>query len=789
MTLRYAWRSLAKSPGFVAIAVLALGVGLGLSTTMFAVMDAVLHPYVAYKNPETLFSVNWWFGRRNPMQPAELYRFIRNNARSFSAVVPIERFGNVTLRAGGATEEIGTLRVSPRFFPVTGVAVERGRVFRAGDGEDVAIISAELWRRLFGRRSELHGATVTLDDQPYAIVGVMPRAAGAGVWLPIAPNVETDAVRSGFVRPMARLKAGVSKEDADAEMKRLAQLLTDRFGAHDAPFGLELVSQVRQPAEIRDIQKAMIGAALAVLLIACVNLAHLMLARGQAKRRELALRMALGASRGAVVRQMFAECAMITAFGAILGVAVALWGADYLRNQMPPEVRWVGLVRPQLSWRVFAMTTAAAAVSAVLFGLLPAIRVALAVDVNDPLRDDSGATTGRVRQRYNPLVISEVGLALVLLMGGGLLLRTIYQLQREDEGINARSLYTVWAYPRSRSFPRTPADSAAAVQLFRDILVTVRGSEGVRGVALSRTVTPAGGSMTGEVEDDSSRLIVWELGRGYQVVSPEFLTVLGLPILRGRNFEPGDASAPVAIIDPLAANRLYGRQDPVGRMLKLGAPRSNAPWVRIVGVARSPRVLESRDRWAPAPSVFVAGPIEGRRSQIVVRARAENPRFPAQLQARLRQIPGIGTSWVMPWDYQRQGELASRAFLAKVFVGMGAVALGLAALGLYGVLAYAVSRRMREFAVRLALGAEPRGLLKLVFHDGAVMLLAGTGLGAFAALAAARYLDTVLVGVLPSDVVALVLSETVLLGVGFAAALAPARRAARANPLDIMRAV
>lgn len=783
LTLRYAWRSLAKSPGFVAIAVIALGVGLGLSTTMLAVLDAVLHPYVAYRNPETLYSVNWWFGRRNPMQPAELYRYIRDNNYVFSDVVPMERYARLTLRVAGVEEEVSGVRVSPRFFPVTGVEVERGRVFRAGDGEDVAIVSAQLWRRLNGRRSDLRGATITLGVRTYLIVGVMPAAAGGGVWLPIAPNIETDAVRSGFVRPLVRLRAGVSRDEADAEMKRLAQLLTDRFAARDAPFAFELYPQVRAREEIRDIQKAMVGAALAVLLIACVNLAHLMLARGLAKRRELALRMALGASRATVVRQMFAECAMITALGTALGVAVALWGAYYLRNQMPPEVRWIGLVRPELSWRVFAMTAVAAAASAVLFGLIPAIKVALAVDLDDPLKDDAGTTTGRHRQRYSPLVISEVGLALVLMMGGGLLLRTVYLLQREDDNLNTRTLYSVWTYPRRG------LDSAAAAQAMNDVLVTVRGTEGVASVALSRTARPVGGSMTGEMEDDSSRVILWAAGGGYQVVTPDYLRVLGLPILRGRNFEPGDVAAPVAILDAIAADRLYPRQDPVGRMVKLGAPRSNAPWVRVIGVVRSPRVLESRDRGAPQPSVFVAGAMEGRGASIAIRTRSEDPRVPARLQARLRNAAGVGGSWVMAWDYERRNELVSRAFLARIFVGMGAVALGLAALGLYGVLAYAVSRRMREFAVRLALGAEPGNLLRMVFHDGAVMLLAGTGLGAFAALAAARYLDAVLVAVLPSDVVALVLSEAVLLAVGFAAATVPARRAASANPLDIIRAV
>jgi predicted permease len=787
MTFRYAWRSLAKSKGFVAIAVLALGVGLGLSTTMFGVMDAALHPFVAYKDPATLFGVNWWFGRRNPMQPAELYRLIRDNTQSFAHVVPVERFGRIVINVQGAREEIAAVRVSPRYFPATGVAVARGRVFGPGDGPDVAIVSAGVWRRLYGARRDVRGATVRLNDSTYAVVGVLPNGwSGSSVILPIAANIETDAIRSGFVRPMVRLRPGVTRETAANELKRLAGLLTDRFGAHDAPFALEMYPSVDQREEMRDIQKAMIGAALLVLLIACVNLAHLMLARGLAKRRELALRLALGATRATVVRQMFAECAMITAAGAGLGALIAVWGAGFLRSRMPQEVRWIGLIQPQLSWRVFALATAAAAVSALLFGLVPAVRVAFGVDVNDPLKDDTGTTTGRVRHRYNGLVISEVALALVLLMGGGLLLRTVYELQKEDADVNTRTLYRVYTFGPDAM----RSDSAYMFRLRADVLETLRASPGVVGVALSSVRQPAGGAAVGELTDDSTRQLIWEMGRGYELVTPEYLTLLGLPILRGRNFEAGDmVGPPVAIIDPLAAEKLYPRQDPVGHMIKLGRLTSSAPWVRIIGVARSPRVLASRDRDAPPPSVFVVGPPGQLRGAVVIRAATADLRFATRLQTRLRDIPGVGSTWVQPFDWERQTELVSRAFLAKVFVAMGAVALGLAALGLYGVLAYTVNRRMREFAVRIALGAEAHQLRGMVLHDGAVMLLAGTGVGAFVALAASRYLDAVLVSVLPSDVFALVISEAVLLSVGFAAALAPARRAARANPLDIMRAV
>lgn len=761
------------------VAVLALGVGLGMSTTMFAVLDAVLHPLVAYRDPDGLFYINTWFGRRSPMSPADVYRFLRDEAHSFEAIVPVrdEIMGSEIYEGGDAWVR----RAPARFFAVAGLRPRLGRLFTDSDGDGVAVLSNDLWQRGFGSRRSLEGATVKLGDRTYAVIGVLPRGIFGSAIIPLASSAEQTGTR-GFGRPLVRLRAGVTPEQAGAELKTLARLLTGRFGDREAPFAFDLSPIVSRREELKDIHKAMVGSALVVLLIACVNLAHLMLARGLAKRRELALRMALGASRAAVVRQMFSECLVMTVAGAGLGALLAVWGSDVLQHHMPPQVAWLGVLRPQLSWRVFAAATFTAALSAVLFGLVPAIRVALDVNVSEPLKDDSGTTTGRVRQRYSPLVVTEVALALVLLMGGGLLLHTVYRLQREHFGFDSRSLF------RAYLFNRRGSDSTARASR-GEILAAARAAEGVQGVAVvtHRSLLRVGNAVSPELATDTARVISM---RSYQVVSPEYLHVLGLPILRGRDFEPGDAAGSgVAIIDPIAAQRLYPSQNPVGHMLKLGGPAAAAAqWVPIVGVVRSPSILEAAGRYAPEPAVFVAR-ADSATGYLLIRTSTPDSRITARLESRLRKLPGQAMANVFPYDYARQAELASRGFLAKVFVGMGSVALGLAALGLYAVLAYAVSRRMREFAVRLALGAEPAALRRMVLHDGLVMLLAGIGVGAFVALATARLLDAVLIEVLPSDVASLALSEAVLLAVGLAAALGPARRAARANPVDILRAI
>ncbi len=782
-SLRYAWRSLRKSPGFVTVAVLALGIGLGLSTTMFAVMDAVLNPYVAFDKPNDLYSVNWWFGRRNPMRPAELYRYLRDNTHSFEGVAATGWGSVATLQgADGEPIDVGMRVASPRWFTMTGVHVERGRAFTEADGEDVIMLSHELWTRIFGKRKQLQGATVTLNGKTLVVVGVLPRGTDRGsAWTPLPANIETTNV-TAYLRPWVRLGAGVSREQADRELKLLAGRLTEQYHAREAPFSFELSPVVERREELKDIHKAMVGSALAVLLIACVNLAHLMLTRGLAKRRELALRLALGASRWAVVRQMFTECAIITVGGMAIGGLIALWGTDLLQNRMPPEVAWVGLVRPQLSWRVFALGGAAATLSAVLFGLLPAMRVAFNLNLDEPMKDDAGTTTGRVRYRYNPLVMAEVGLALVLMMGGGLLVRTLHELQREKADTNEDTLLRGWYYMQ-RSPDTTVHRSQPSLQ---SVLTTIAGVPGVLETAFMGGRNPPGGAVSGEQTEDSTHTITMQY---YPVVSTTYLHVVGLPILRGRDFEPGDASGPgVAIIDALAAQHLYPGEEAVGRMLKLGSPPSNAPWVRIIGVARSPKSREGDARYAPQAQVWLAMRDTVLEAGFAIRAASTDPKIPAAIVRRLRQMSGFGVS-VMPWDFSHRAEIASRGFLAKVFVTMGAVALGLSALGLYGVLAYAVTRRMREFAVRVALGADAKTLRKMVLHDGFVMLLGGIGVGAFFALATSRLLDSVLIAVLPSDVVSLVFCEVILIGAGLAAAAGPARRAARANPMDILRAV
>jgi predicted permease len=779
--VRYAFRSLRKSPGFVAVAVLSLGLGLGLSTTMFALLDAVTHPYVPYRDPERLFSVVGWFPTRRVSIPSfEVYRAVRDFSRSFESVVPVAgETGAVEI--GGEGVEIGITRVPANYFAVLGVTPRLGRVFQQGDSaRDVAVIGYEAWRQRFSGRRSLEGLSVAVSGRPYAVVGVMPKGMSGGIWLPMSAELmRLLASGVGHVSIVARLKTGVTPDVAKGDLDAVGRHLTELYHSPDAPFGFQLFSRRPDPMGLKDIHWAMLGASLAVLLIACANLANLTLARGLAKRREIALRLAVGASRAAVVWQMFAECIVLSVGGVILGAAFGVWGVGILNSRVPHDLWWLGIVRPQLSWRVFALAAVAAVGAAVVFGLIPAIRVANAVSLDEPLKDGAG-TTGRTRRRYSALAISEVGLALVLLMGAGLLIRVVHRLASYQFDFPARLLVQAYVYPARQDTATTPGIGLGA----QAALEAARAVPGVVDVAGEGGLMLPGGAVTAELTGDSTRTF-----SGITVVTPNYLRTMGLHVVEGRDFMEGDVSGNGAVIlNAAAAARLYPRQQAVGRMLKLGGPASNAPWVRVVGVCGTVASSRPGEQGFPVPQVLLARPVVGRGVRLVIRTAREDPQIAVAVRRRLRSLAPRDYISVYPYLIWLETDLHSRGFLAQLFVTMGSFALILAAVGIYGVLAYAVNRRLREFAVRVALGAQRSDLVKAVLHDGLVMTLAGTGLGGFAALWSSYLFESFLEDIYPTDALTLLVAEAVLIAVTIAACLAPALRAMRADPIEILRA-
>jgi predicted permease len=528
----------------------------------------------------------------------------------------------------------------------------------------------------------------------------------------------------------------------------------------------------------------MAGAAFLVLLIACANLASLMLVRGVAKRRELALRMALGADRGTVVRELLVESALIAAAGACLGLLLTLWAIPVLGNQMPPSVRGLGLLRPQPSWRVFVAGLLAAAGTIGVFGLWPAVR-ASDVDVSEPLKDVSANTTGRRRSRYSPLVVVQVALSLMLLMGVALLTKAAGRLSGSVGGFNREGLWDarVWTGPRT-----VQADSAD--RILRELLTRIASLDEVRSVA---AFSGRGGmrSVASEFHDGQSGMLP---RTSFSAVTDGFLRTLGIPVLQGRDFLPGDEEVGAVIVDQAVAAALWPDGKAVGRLIKFSTFRGDAAWYPVVGVARP--------AFAMGPSVELYLQAQGEVYQAWkpgVRALGwglaiRTTRFDAPVALALRQgirdaLPGGRAVWLEPWLSDFDDTVRARYFVARVFGAFSVFAVALAAIGLYGVISYAVSQRMREFAVRIAVGAPARELAKSVAHDGAVMILAGTGVGAFLAMWGSTLLGGWLYNVHHTDAVSLVVAEAVLFLAGFAACIQPALRAMRANPVAILRAI
>ncbi|MFN2564864.1 MAG: ADOP family duplicated permease [Gemmatimonadaceae bacterium] len=785
--LTYALRSLRQSPTFVATAVLTLGLALGLTTTMFGILDAVVHPYVPFRDPDGLYWV-WQQLRRIPGGPttADGFALLREGTRSFAAVAGTS--GRMSTIQGPNGTSSGSVQLATdNIFEVLGVRPYLGRLFRpGGDPEDArsAVVSYEIWRRMFAGRRSLEGAVVSLDDRTAPVIGVLPPgvnyAFGSAVWLTAGERFGGSEL--GRITAVVRLQPGVTAEAARAELAGLAGRLNRERGP-GIGFWYHLRPVRFDPERLRDFHFAMAGAALVVLLIACANLANLMLVRVAAKRREIALRMALGATRGAVARQVLAESALVAAGGGALGLLVAAWTMGIAVKRMPQELSFVGLLQPHLSWRVYVFVLLTAAATVVLFGLVPALR-ASDIDVSEPLKGGAAATTERSR-RYSFIVMGEVALAMTLLMGAGLLARAAQRVGDFDFRYDPRPLLKATAL---RPRPDVERDDDA-IRIHDEILERARRIPGVRAAATIAAESPEGNAVTSELAEGGGHEAV--MGT-YRVVSPGVLRVFGITIVAGRDFAEGDRSSRdgVVILDEAAARRLWPGSDPVGRMIKLGHSRAFRPWLPVVGVAKSAWLAFPNDPYARHEGTIYVVRADGPRfPHVVVRATADMGATSMALsRIVLASWPRSRSVIVESWLADYEASLVARRFMAALFALLGVIALVLSSVGLYGVLAYAVSRRSREFGVRLALGARPRDVVRMVAHDGAVMVLAGIGVGAFAAMAGGTLLSSWIWDLHAADVVSLVAAELLLAIVAVAVCVFPALRAARADPAETVRA-
>ena len=782
LDVRLAIRALKRSPGFLIITTSSLALALGLCTTTYAVLDAVVNPTIPVSEPERLFVVgHTGDGASRDVTAYDRVLRIRDAAAFHDGMATVSsRYGSITI--GNRVSFGSVYSVSSNYLDVLGVKLDRGRGFRPLNytaDDNAVIIGHRMWRRDFAGQ-DLTNASLTFNDQVYTVIGVLPPNLPGDIYTRTpATGFGPDNTPNSIV-PVARLKTQSTVASANEELDAIANAMTADLGTGRRAFEFGLRSLVPDPLQLNGLHYALGGAAIVVLLIACTNLANLMLARGYARRRDLALHTALGATRRQLIKQVVAEAAIIVTIGGALGTFFTVWGINTVTNRMPQELELIGRMMPTFNARVFGFALVATVATVLVFGVLPAVRISN-VDVNEPLKSATGSTTPRMHARYNKLAIAEIGLSMILLMGAGLLLKAAETIDAYDFGYDTSGLYKSAVWLRD-------TDPQQFDAVFQDVVDAVGSIDGVRDVATMTNIAPERLMVTADIASGmgDAQLNV----RTYQRVSHNFFKTMGLSVQQGRDFLPGDESdRGAAVLDQDAARQLFRGEDPIGQLIKLGPREADLAWIPVVGVVQNASLKFERDPdLPPHPKVYVMEP-GSRFRDVVVRTNNSDPTVPLLIKERIETaVPGPNLSFVNSWRGQFESEVRTRSFLAGLFGVFGLFALALAAVGLYGVLTYAVSQRMREFGVRLALGAQTRDVLRLVLHDGAVMILAGTGLGAFIAMWAGTLLQQWLYSVPPTDVVSLLGAEVVLVIVSLIACLVPALHATTADPLETLRA-
>jgi putative ABC transport system permease protein len=797
--LRFGARTLRKTPAFSVVAVLALALGVGAGTAMFSVAYGILWRPLPYSDSGRVAVV---FMRYYPRDFAfgtmciRDYLLWKENNRAFETPA---LFRGLRVDLGGGAivpEQVQGFQVTAGFFPTLGVAPMIGRTFAADEDAPgklaLAILSETIWKRRYGANPAILGQTILANGAPATVIGVMPAAfqfprPETEIWTNLPLNPPT---RYGpwFYRGIARLKPGVTFEQAEAETNTIAQRMMQlhpdykRLVLPVVPLRDALLGPVLKPALF-----VLAGAVLLVLLIAIANVANLMLARATVRDREMALRLSLGAGRGRLIRQLLTESVLLSLIGGGAGVALA-WGAIALvRAWNPGNLPFIDSV--QLDLRALAFTAAASIFAGILFGLAPALQSARA-DLNSTLKEAGrSGSGGRTRARLRTaLVICEIAVSLTLLVGAGLLLRSFVNLQNVRGGFTSdpRHLLSMAISP-----PRT-SDPRVGLAFYDEVLRRVRQTPGVETADLSASLPPdrQGDADTFLIEGQS--LAAGEINPIITdaAVGPDYFATLGVALRRGRYFDLHDApdAPPVAIVSEAFAQRFFPGQDALGKRIAASGAGSGAPWMQIVGIVGNLKYLGLTADTDPAIYMPFAQSYQPR-MYLIVRTSGDARRIAEEIRRQVRSAdPRTTLSDIGTMDQRLDSSVSQPRFDTMLLALFAAIALALAAAGIYGLIAYSVAQRTHEIGVRMALGAARADVLRMVFRQGALMALAGIATGLAASAALARLLRTLLFGIEANDAFTFALAPAALLLVVFAAALFPSLRATRISPVVALRA-
>jgi putative ABC transport system permease protein len=803
--VRYAFRTLRRNPGFAVVVLLTLALGIGANAAIFSVVNGVLLRPLPFRDADRLMVI-WGDLKRPGLNdiPASAGEYVdyRDRSHAFEQVSAYDTVG-FNLTGGGEPERVEGAVVTTTFFSLLGASAQVGRTFVAGEDQpgrdDVVVLSHSLWTRRFSSNPAIVGQTIPVDGRPTQVVGVMPAAfqfpdRSIEIWKPFL--LDADALSdnnrgSHGYTALARLKAGISRQQAQADLNAVtAAFKADHagnyrngFGATLRPLQEEIVGDTGRPLMV------LLGAVAVVLLIACANVANLLLARAASRRKEIALRTALGASRGQLVRQLMTESVLVSAIGGLIGLGLAAWGVDLLIASAPdsiPRMQEVGV-----DARVAGFTALVSLATGLLFGLVPALRASRA-PLNDALKEGGRAGGGGVHGfAGRALVVSEVALSLVLLIAAGLLIHSFTRLQDVAPGFDSSRLLTFrLSLPESRYTTFQKGQS-----FFDEFFTGLRRSPGVRGVAAINALpfSGFGGSRSFHIEGREEKRPEDQTEEQLRIVTDGYFAAMGIPILAGREFTDRDAlnQPRVAVVNDAMAKKHWPHESPIGRRVSFSTDEPH--WYEIVGVAGNikHRALEGADRpelYVPYRQPLFAG-WTVRPMYVIARTSADPASTVAIARHEIARVDrDQPISDVRTMDERIGRSLSSRRFSMVLLALFAALALILAAVGIYGIVAYSVTERTHEIGVRVALGAQRRDVMAMVVGQGLTMTIVGTAIGVAASAALARLMSSLLFGVSAVDPLTFVAIPLLLIAVALVACYVPARRAMRVDPLQTLRA-
>jgi len=806
--LRFGARALRRNPGFAAIAVLTLALGIGANAAIFSVVNAVLLEPLPWREPGRAVMIwsKWVAFEKTWVATGEVMDY-RRRATTLSEVAAWGD-GQVNLTGDGEPERVAAGNVSANLFSTLGVAPLLGRTFTATEdlpnGPSLVVLSHSLWSRRYAADPNIAGRTIQINGRAYEVTGVMPpdfvlptdyqNASPSQLWLPLQMDpASMDHGSHGFYAA-GRLKPGATVQQAAEELHGIAVAMTNE-GLYPRPMKFDTVVLSLEDEVVGSVRPAiwlLFGAVAFLLLIACANVANLLLARAEGRQREIAVRAALGANGLRVMRQLLTESLVLTGVATVLGLALAFAGVRFVAWWNPASVPRVAGVR--LDMTVLVFTAIVAVITSIVFSLAPALR-ALRVDLTESLKDGAqGASSGGARQRFRSgLVVFEMALAVVLLVGAGLMLRSLWSLQHVPLGLDPSRVLTM-----RLSLPQSSYDSPEqVVDFFSRLLDNVRSLPGVasagavRALPLGSTIGDFGLRVEGYTPTPGTG------AKGdWQIATPGYLESMGERVVRGRPITADDKSDTmlVALINEEMARLYWNGRDPIGGRIKIGGGAPDRPWVTVVGIVGNVRhngitgaIKEKfyvpHTQWHKS----IGNPIRG--MTLVVKAHADPNTLVAPVRQAIRSLdPGLPVADIRTMDDVVAATMSAPRFTGMLLGVFAGLALILSAIGIYGVLSYVVSRRTREIGIRVAVGAGRGQVLRLVLGSGVALALVGIAIGLAAAAVFSKAMSTLLHDVKPLDPPTFVAVALSLTAVAIAASLVPAWRATRVDPVRALKA-